>query len=264
MNTVAENKIVLPEFSNWIRLFAGGLQDTKTAAFLLAWENIFFSLGIITGISLLAHYASRKRQMIPGRLQSAAEILVEGFVDMVCGILGEKYGRRYLPFLGTLFIYILFMNLAGLIPLLKSPTASLSTAAALSLCVFACVTWTALKELGFAGFIDHLAGKPRGAAAFTVVLPVIMFVLHSISELARPLTLSLRLRSNVWGDDILLALFAGFGIKGFPLLFFNTFLALLSAVVQALVFCLLSTIYLALVINHEADEKTNSVGITHS
>jgi F-type H+-transporting ATPase subunit a len=74
-----------------------------------------------------------------------------------------------------------------------------------------------------------------------------MFCLHLISELIKPISLSLRLRSNVWGDDVLLAVLGGFGLKGFVLLFFNTLMAVLTAVVQAMVFCILTTIYFALV-----------------
>jgi F-type H+-transporting ATPase subunit a len=99
--------------------------------------------------------------------------------------------------------------------------------------------------------MDHLAGKPRGALAFTIVIPVMMFVLHLITELIKPVSLSLRLRSNIWGDDVLLAVLGGFGLTGFPLLFFNTLMALLTAIVQALVFCILTTIYFALVLPEE-------------
>jgi F-type H+-transporting ATPase subunit a len=173
---------------------------------------------------------------------------------LICGILGPKRGRKYLPFLGTLFIYILFMNLIGMIPFMKSATSNLSTTLALSLCVFIYVTYTAIKELGVIGYIDHLAGKPRGMMLFTAVMPIMLFVLHTFSEIVRPVTLSLRLRSNVWGDDMLLALFAGWGLKGLPFLMFSMALTLLSSIVQALVFCLLSAIYFALIFSHDEDE----------
>ena len=68
-------------------------------------------------------------------------------------------------------------------------------------------------------------------------------------------TLSLRLRSNIWGDDFLLAILNQIGIMGLPLIFFSTFLALIAAVVQAAVFCLLTTVYFALIMHHEGDEK---------
>jgi len=82
-----------------------------------------------------------------------------------------------------------------------------------------------------------------------------MFFMHVISELVRPLSLSLRLHGNIWGDDILLAVVAGFGLKGVPLLLFNMILVIVASIVQAFVFTLLTTIYFALILVHE-DEKT--------
>ena len=82
-----------------------------------------------------------------------------------------------------------------------------------------------------------------------------MLILHIVSELVRPISLSLRLRSNIWGDDLLLSVLAGFGLGGVPLLVFSALLAILAAVVQAVVFSLLTTIYFALVLTHEEDDK---------
>ena len=109
------------------------------------------------------------------------------------------------------------------------------------------------RSSGFLGYLDHLAGKPRGVLAFTVIMPLFMFILHILTELIRPISLSLRLRGNIWGDEVLIASFAGFGIKGLPLLMFNMLMGMLASVVQAAVFCLLATIYLALVLDHEKE-----------
>ncbi len=221
--------------------------------FAYLWENVIFSLFIVLVLALLAFFACRKRGFIPGnRLQVAVELIVEGLDDFVCGIIGPK-GRKYTPFIGTLFIYILCMNLSGLIPFMKASTASWSTTLALALCVFFYVQYTAIGELGFLGYMDHLAGKPRGVLAVTIIMPLFILILHIFTELIRPISLSLRLRGNIWGDEVLIALLSGFGIKGLPLLFFNVLMGLLMSVVQAVVFCLLTTIYLALVLNHEEE-----------
>ncbi|MCX5713804.1 MAG: F0F1 ATP synthase subunit A, partial [Candidatus Omnitrophica bacterium] len=111
--------------------------------------------------------------------------------------------------------------------------------------------YTAFKELGFRGYLDHLLGRPRGFLAFSVLMPLMMFFLHIVSELVRPLSLSLRLRSNIWGDDVLLAIAANFGIGGIPLLLFGMLLAIIASMVQAMVFCLLSAIYFALIVVHQ-------------
>ena len=148
------------------------------------------------------------------------------------------------------------MNLFGLIPFMKSSTSSWSVTLALALCVFVYVQYVSFKELGFVGYMDHLMGSPRGVLAKSVVLPIMMFFLHVISEVIRPLTLSLRLRSNVWGDDMLLALLSGFGLPGLPLLLFSMILTLIASIIQAAVFCLLTTIYFGLVLmDTHAEEK---------
>jgi F-type H+-transporting ATPase subunit a len=143
------------------------------------------------------------------------------------------------------------MNIMSLVPFMKSPTSSWSTTLALSLSVFVYLQYTALRQLGLLGYADHMFGRPRGMMAATLIMPVFMFFLHFIGELIRPISLSLRLRSNIWGDDMLLAVLAGFGLKGVPLFLFNMFLVLIAAIVQASVFMLLTTIYFALVLTHE-------------
>ena len=248
---MAETQIAQPELPNLISILAKRFGESSVLAkYLYLWENVLFSLIVVAIITLVAYLASRKSKMIPDRLQNAVEILVGGLDDFVCGILGAQ-GRRFTPFVGTLFIYIVFMNLFGLIPFMKSPTSSWSTTLALALCVFVYVQYAAVKELGFLGYLDHLAGNPRGILAFSVFIPVIMFFLHVISELVKPISLSLRLRSNVWGDEMLLAVVSGFGLTGVPLLLFSTLLAIIASVVQAVVFSLLTTIYFSLVLVHE-------------
>jgi F-type H+-transporting ATPase subunit a len=245
-----ETQLVIPELPNSVTLLAQQFQGTLFGKYLYAWENIIFSLIIICILSLVAFFVSRKSSLIPGKLQSALEAFVGGADDFICGILGPK-GRKYTPFIGTLFIYIICMNLFGIIPFMKSSTTSWSTTLALALCVFFYVQFAAIKERGLMSYLDHLMGKPRGFLAFSVVIPLLMFSLHVLTELVRPVSLSLRLRSNIWGDDILLAIIAGFGLKGIPMLFFNSLLVILAGVVQAVVFCLLTTIYFALAITEE-------------
>ena len=243
----------IPELPNIFAILAEKFPANPLFKLIHLWENVSFSLLIVLALGILVFFASKRKGFIPGnRLQAALEVIVEGLDDFVCGIMGPK-GRRFTPFIGTLFIYILCMNLSGLIPFMKSSTASWSTTLALALCVFIYVQYTAIRELGFLGYLDHLAGQQRGALAWTIIMPLFMLILHILTELIRPVSLSLRLRGNIWGDEVLIALLAGFGIKGLPLLFFNMLMGILASVVQASVFCLLTTIYLALVLNYEEE-----------
>lgn len=244
--------IGVPELPDIFAVLAEKFPANPLFQFIYLWEHLSYSLVIVLALGILAYFAGRKNSLIPDRLQNCAEVVVGGLNDFVCGIMGPG-GRKYAPFIGTLFIYILFMNLSGLIPFMKAPTASWSTTLALALCVFFYVQYTAIRELGFLGYLDHLAGKQRGALAFTIIMPLFMLILHILTELIRPISLSLRLRGNIWGDEVLIALLSGFGIKGLPLLLFNMLMGILASVVQAAVFCLLTTIYLALVLNHEEE-----------
>lgn len=247
-------QIAHQELPDLVGILAEKFKGTVLGDCLSLFPSIIYSLLIVLVLCLVSYFATRKKSIVPERLQCAFEILFGGLDDFVCGIIGPK-GRKYTPFIGTLFIYILFMNIMGIIPLMKSPSSLWSNTLALALCVFFYVQYTALREMGFLGYIDHLLGKPRGVLAFSVFIPLMIFFIHVMSELIRPISLSLRLRSNIWGDDMLLSVLAGFGLKGVPLLLFSTPLVILAAAVQAAVFCLLSTVYFALVLSHEEDHS---------
>jgi len=160
---------------------------------------------------------------------------------------------------GTLFVYILLMNLMGLLPLMKSSTSSWNTTVALALCVFCYVQYTGIRKLGAVGYLDHMCGQPRDIVA--IIMVPLMLPLHIMEELAKPLSLSLRLFGNVTGEDVLIAIFVGLGVAslgflhlpiGLPLHVPFIFLALLTSTIQALVFTLLSTVYFSMMLPHEA------------
>lgn len=249
-----------PELPNFITLLYAKYGKTAFVHFLHIWENVVFSLIIILILGLLAYFSSRRRTLQPGKLQNFMEMVVEGLDDFICGILGPK-GRKFTPFLGTLFIYILCMNFLGLVPAMKSPSSSLNTTVALAICVFFYVQFTGIKNLGLLGYLDHLAGNPRDV--ITWVLVPINLPIHIVGELAKPLSLSLRLFGNITGEDILIAVFVGLGVLAFsfthlpvgiPLQIPFIFLALLTGTIQALVFTLLSTIYFLLMMPHEEEK----------
>ncbi len=241
-----------PEFPHILGLIAELNKDNGLGRFLHFWESTIYAVFVIVFLSVVAWLATRKREIgSPGRLQSAAEFLVTFVDDFVYSVLGPR-GRKFTPFVGTLFIYILAMNYLGLIPFFKSPNAEWSTTMGLSLIVFFYVQYTAVKELGFGGYFDHLMGQPRGIMAFTLIMPVFMLSIHIVSELVRPISLSLRLRSNIYGDDMILALFASWGLKdGFMWLFPNFILVVLTSTIQAAVFSILTLVYFSLIMKHE-------------
>ncbi len=184
------------------------------------------------------------------------------WLDGFChGVLGSE-SRRYLPFLGSLFLYILAMNFAGLVPGLKSPTSSIVTTGSLAFCVFVFVQYTGFRRLGLRGFLDHLAGEPRDPAGW--VLAPLMVLLHVVGEIVKPVSLALRLFGNITGEDILLGVFLMLGALvvsvihlpvGIPFHLPFMLLSVIFSVVQALVFTLLSTIYIFMMLPHESHES---------
>ena len=240
------------EMPSIVTLLAERVPSEPLAHFLRNHESLVFSWLIMGLLIACGFLAGRRPRLVPSAGQNALEAFVSFADDFIVSILGPR-GRIHVPFLGTLFVYILVMNLMGLIPFLRSPSANFSTTAALAVCVFVYVQFFAFKELGFLGYADHMAGNPRGLLAVSVVIPIFMFFIHLITEIVRPLTLALRLRSNIWGDDFLLSMLAGMGFNASPLLLFSSLLTVIAAVVQAAVFCLLATVYLALVMKHEPD-----------
>ena len=228
------------------------------ANFLHHFEYVIYAMIVAVILSIIFISAARNPQMVPGPLQNVIEAAVEAAYNFFVGILGPKYGPRFVPFLGTLFIYIWAMNFFGTIPMMHSPTANLNITVAMALTVFGYVQFTAFKELGFVGWLDHMAGSPRSAIGWALV-PLMMPV-HLIGELAKPISLSCRLFGNIFGEDMLLVGFATLGITalsslhmpfGLPLHLPFMFLGvLITQPVQALVFTMLSTVYFLLMLPH--------------
>src|SRR6185436_13178302 len=113
-------------FTNIIALLAGAFPHAAWAHFLEHYEILVFSLFIALLLLYVAFVASRNPQLVPNGLQNGVEMVVEGLSGFFISIIGPKHGPRFVPFLGTLFIHILSMNLFGLIPFMHSPTASLN------------------------------------------------------------------------------------------------------------------------------------------
>jgi F-type H+-transporting ATPase subunit a len=251
----------VPELPNWITVLYYYFHDNVVVAFLHNWTGMVFAYIIAALIVITVTVVMRNPQMIPGRFQSVVEMLFEGLTNFLIGILGPQ-GKAYVPFLGTLFVYILCMNLAGTLPLSMSPTASANTTVALALCVFIYSHYIGMRRNGAWGYAKHLMGSPSSGVEWAFV--PIMFPVHVLGEIARPVSLSLRLFGNVTGEDVLLYAFTSLGVAalafmnspiGIPFQVPFIFLAFLTSFIQALVFTLLSTIYILLMLPHEHDEE---------
>jgi F-type H+-transporting ATPase subunit a len=200
---------------------------------------------------LLIWVGMSPRAMIPGRLQSAAEMAYETVMTLCIEQIGHE-GKKFFPFVFTLFFFILFGNLMGVFPLFFTFTSHIAVTLGLSLFVFLLVTAVALKEHGL-HFFSYFV--PQGVP---VVLLPLMVVIEIISYLSRIISLSVRLFANMMAGHVMLEVFAGFvvmlgtagGIFLLPAglsLSVNVVLIgfeLLVASLQAYVFAILTCIYL--------------------
>ncbi len=192
--------------------------------------------GITVILSLICIIGTRHLQMIPTGFQAILEKSVEALDNFITETLGKETGRRLFPLLATMFIFILISNYSGLLPMsgklpgLEAPTSSLSVTVSLALITFFTTHYAGVKAHGI-GYLKHF------------IRPVIFLApLFVLDELVRPLSLSIRLYGNIFGDESVTEQFFQMVPLGLPLTM-NAFV-LLMGFVQALVFLILSSIYI--------------------
>jgi F-type H+-transporting ATPase subunit a len=216
---------------------------TNSAAFMIA------AVAITAGGLVLA---TAGRSLIPGRVQSVAEVTYEFVADMVKQSTGDEGMRKFFPFVFTLFSFILVLNMLGMIPGFFTVTSHIAITAILALLVFFTVLAVGLYKHGFKFFRLFV---PSGIPI--VIMPLIVLI-EVMSFLSRPISHSVRLFANMLAGHITLKVFASFvvmlssfGIVGWvgallPLALTTSLIALefLVAFLQAYVFAILTCIYL--------------------
>ena len=174
-------------------------------------------------------------------IRNLFEVLADTVLGLMAGVMGEKAAKRYLPLVGTLFMFILFSNLLGLIPGFLPPTDTLKTNLALSISVFLISHAVGVREHGLKYF-KHFLGPIWWLA--WLMLPI-----EIVSHIARPVSLAMRLMGNIVGDHKLVLVFFGILPILLPLPFMV--MGVLVCVVQAVVFSLLTTVYISQAVAHE-------------
>ncbi len=226
------------EISPIIPIHVGGYDISFT-------NSAMFMVFAVIASALLFWGGTRQRTMVPGRLQATVEMLYEFVADMVKSNTGKE-GMPYFPFIFTLFLFILFGNVLGLLPYSFTFTSHIVLTGAMAAFVFIGVTILGFVKHGFHFFSLFV---PPGAP---LVMAIGLFPLELFSYLIRPFSLSLRLFANMLAGHVLLKVLAGFIISlglifgwiPFAAVFAVTMLEILVALIQAYVFALLTTLYL--------------------
>lgn len=192
---------------------------------------------IIAFLAILSIVLGKRLRERPGKFQNVIETGIEYLDNSFTSNLGHTRARKYFYFLGSLFIFIIFANYSGLIPgvgltkYLKAPTSSLSVTAGLGVCTFCFLQAASIRAKGIKGYIKHFISP------IIVMLPLL-----ALDELIKPVSLSLRLFGNIFGEEAVLEQFYEILPIGAPLVMMV--LSLLFCALQAIVYTTLVSIYL--------------------
>ncbi len=199
---------------------------TLNATILFTW--------VVTALIVFVSYLVTRQlsgEIRLSRGQNLLEVLVLGIREQIREITGQN-PDPFLPFVGTLFIFIAVSNLLSIVPGYHPPTGSLSTTAALAICIFVAVPVYGIRQQGLWGYLRHYI-EPS----------VFMLPFHIIGELSRTLSLAVRLFGNVMSDTMIVAILLSVAPLFFPILM--EALGLLTGLIQAYIFAILAIVYIA-------------------
>jgi len=204
-------------------------------------------LVLVTGSHLITRHLSSGLKI--SRWQNLLEIIVAGAKKQIEEV-GLPRPEKYLGFLATLFLFIVLSNLCIVFPFFEPPTGSLSTTAGLAFCVFVAVPFFGIMEDGLVGYLK------------TYLEPTfLMLPFNIIGELSRTLALAVRLFGNIMSGSMIVAILLTITPLVFPI--FMTLLGLLTGMVQAYIFSILATVYIAAAVQTREDENTSQTKSSH-
>lgn len=207
------------------------------------WEN-WLVMEILVFLLIVVLVAAVKGSLSvdkPGKVQHLFEVIYE-FLGGTSEEVGLHHGQKYIPFFGTLFIFILFANLIGVIPTFESPTMFPSVPAGCALATFVYYNYMGFREQGVGKYLAHFAGPMP-------VLAPLMVPIELVSHLARPMSLTIRLYANMFAGEQVTMAFLGLTYLVAPAIFMG--LHVFVSLLQAYIFTLLTMIYVSSAVSHE-------------
>ncbi|MEW6200516.1 MAG: F0F1 ATP synthase subunit A, partial [bacterium] len=241
----------VPELTNFLIILKDNFGGVFEKIYYHRMMDTLFSFIVILMLAIVVIIAAHRYRKIPTGFQCLLEMYVKFIDDLAQGVIGPK-GRGFTPFIGTIFIYIITMNFMGLIPFMKSPIAlNYNVPLSLAVVVLFTVQYHGIRSYGLKGYLKHFTVTPWW-------MNILMVPIHLLEEFAvKPGSLSLRLFGNITGEDVVIAALVILTAAALPAvlplpvqaLFFP--LALLFSILQAFIFTILSTVYLAQFTAHE-------------
>jgi F-type H+-transporting ATPase subunit a len=211
--------------------------------------HVAFTWLVMAGLVLGAVVGTRALKAVPGPVQNVAEVVTEGFIGFLEQMIGPR-GRDYLPLIGSAGLFILVSNLLPNIPGFAAPTANWNTTVALALTVFVSYNYFGIRQHGLRSYLKHFTGPIPALAP-------LMFPIELIGHLARPVSLSIRLFGNIFGEESVIVILLSLAWLVMPYLIWLGVmlpLSLFTAAVQTFVFVMLSTVYIAGAVEEGHDE----------
>ena len=208
-------------------------------------DYIVMCLIVAVVLILVLGLAARKLSLVPGRRQTVLEMVFELFENLLGDLIGEP-GKKFLPMIGTLGIFILTCNLLGLVPGFMSPTSKINVTLGCAVTAFVYYHYQGIRAQGLFKYLGHFAGP-------IPFLAPLMFPIELISHFSRPLSLSIRLFGNIFAEELLIVVIASIVPFLLPLPFMVV--AIFTGAIQAFVFVLLTCIYISGAIAHEEEHS---------
>lgn len=226
--------------------------------------SLFMSWIVYAVLFVVSFILKKTYKIIPDKLQAFFELSFEWIFDLADEAIGAK-SKRYYPLLISLFFFILISNLIGLFPGFQSPTADLSITLALSVIVFIYFNLEGIREQGI-NYILHFFGPSLAWYMFPV--RILLFFIEVIGDFVKPISMAMRLFCNIFAKELLLSILAFLLVKFLagPTIFEKVFavaplmlrpgiilLGVLVSLVQAVVFLMLTIVYLGAAVNTEKE-----------
>lgn len=232
-----DHKVLVVEFVNWLikaifSLLGIGFDKHKD----IVPGHLVMAVIVTLLIILFFKWAVKKPQLFPSNMQNALEFLYKFFRGLVDDLMGHE-GRKFIPALATLGLFIAVANVIGLMPEMASPTANINVTIGCATFIFVYYHYQGVRKHGAFGYLKTFMG-PAWWLAW------LFFPIEIVSHFSRVLSLSFRLFGNIYGEDMVIITIATYlmsFIAPLPLMG----LALFTSLLQAFIFVMLSTIYLA-------------------
>jgi len=209
------------------------------------WQNWLTMEILVVAIIVVLFWFIRTRLSVerPGKLQHISEVFYNFFTEQTNEAVTE-HGERYMPFFGTIFIFILFMNLIGIIPGFESPTMTPAVPAGFAVAVFLYYNFMGMRAHGVGKYLAHFAGPMPWLAPLMIPIEI-------ISHLARPLSLTIRLYANMFAGEQVTMAFLGLTYLVIPVAFQG--LHVFVSFLQAFIFMVLAMLYVGAAVAHEEE-----------